>query len=98
MSEEYYAEDTFGGGLATSKVYTGPFLGVGFSTILGCFGMASITKVCCGSGASCQAFLPIGTLCPCDVDYLLHSITHDVPGTLPAVPAVTEFVAACLHV
>ncbi|KAF6266275.1 hypothetical protein COO60DRAFT_445221 [Scenedesmus sp. NREL 46B-D3] len=44
MSEEYYAEDTFGGGLATSKVYTGPFLGVGFSTILGCFGMASITK------------------------------------------------------
>jgi hypothetical protein len=45
MSDEYYAEETFGGGVATSKVYTGPFLAAGFSTILGCFGMASITKV-----------------------------------------------------
>jgi hypothetical protein len=45
MSDEYYAEDTFGGGVATSKVYTGPFLTAGFSMIIGSFAMASITKV-----------------------------------------------------
>lgn len=44
-ADEYYAEESFGGAQATSKVYTGPFLGVGFSSILGCFAMASITKV-----------------------------------------------------
>jgi hypothetical protein len=55
MSDEYYAEDTFGGGIATSKVYTGPFMAAGFSAILGCFGMASITKVCGGCGLASWA-------------------------------------------
>lgn len=59
-TDEYYAEDTFGGGIATSKVYTGPFLAAGFSAILGSFGMASITKVCgaCGCITGCAAMQP----------------------------------------
>eukprot|EP00775_Hariotina_reticulata_P004888 gene4888-5133_t len=42
--DEYYAEDRFTGLQSTGRVYTGPFLGIGFGSILGCFVMSSITK------------------------------------------------------
>jgi hypothetical protein len=45
QQDEYYAEDRFTGLQTTGRVYTGPFLGIGFASILGCFVMSSVTKV-----------------------------------------------------
>ncbi|GBF97425.1 hypothetical protein Rsub_09591 [Raphidocelis subcapitata] len=43
-ADEYYAEETFGGHVSGGRVYTGPLLMVGFSIIIGCFCMATLTK------------------------------------------------------
>jgi len=44
-SDEYYAEESFGGHVSGQRVYTGPLLLVGCGIIVGCFFMATLTQV-----------------------------------------------------
>jgi hypothetical protein len=58
-SDEYYAEEEFGGHVSGGRIYTGPLLMVGFGVIIGCFCMATMTKVCFLGGAGGGAVLPV---------------------------------------
>lgn len=50
--DEYYAEEQFSASsVRAGRVYSGPLLFVGFSIIMGCFCMSTVTKVGAAAGA-----------------------------------------------